>query len=279
MPITLAKDVVAEIIRCALNGRDYRDIVDVVSTNAVLNFFQEVGYAKLRENRITLDWYQNQLSNIDANDTGKHESSNTQLDIYRSSELDNEPLELIRSFEEEDTGFDISLKFGDVSIRLDLNESLVVINGLMAQRIGVWNAASKQVKCPLMETLCRLFEVESRFYDRALADDDSLREVDYYLLPPHRDRAKCEVKLMGRGNPESADVIHARDTDVFIASTLSDTNRRQLNDAGVFWTELQVSKGFLRFQKTLYELGIPHAARDSFSDADIESAIRQTLAL
>ena len=130
-----------------------------------------------------------------------------------------------------------------------------------------------------METLCRLFEVEPRYFTRALADDDSLREVDYYLLPPHGDRARCEVKLMGLGNPESADAIHARDTDVFVASTLSATNRQQLNDAGALWTELQVPNGFLRFQKTLDELGIPHTPRDEFSDGEIESAIRRTLAL
>ena len=130
-----------------------------------------------------------------------------------------------------------------------------------------------------METLCRLFAVESRYFTRALADDDSLREVDYYLLPPRRDRAKREVKLMGQGNPESADAIHARDTDVFVASTLSDTNRRQLDDAGVLWTELQVHNGFMRFQQTLGGLGIPYAPRENFSDAEIESAVRQALAL
>ena len=130
-----------------------------------------------------------------------------------------------------------------------------------------------------METLWRLFEVEQRYFTRALADDDSFREVDYFLIPTHGRRAKCEVKLMGQGNPEGADAIHARDTDVFVASTLSDTNKRQLDEAGVLWTELQVPNGFLRFQKTLDELGILHTPHDEFSDGEIENAIRQTLAL
>ena len=41
---------------------------------------------------------------------------------------------------------------------------------------------------------------------------ESLREVDFYLIgkKPEK-RYRCEVKLMGKGNPEGADVIHARD--------------------------------------------------------------------
>jgi hypothetical protein len=30
----------------------------------------------------------------------------------------------------------------------------------------------------------------------------------------------CEVKLTGKGNPESADVIIARDSNIFVADTL-----------------------------------------------------------
>ena len=279
MSITLTKDVVAGIIRRAVSGCDHSDIVDTISTNASRSFFQLIGYAKLKKNRITLDWYQTYLSKVYPEDADECESSDTRLAIYGISGLYNESFEIIRSLEDRDTDFDISFRFGDVSICLDMTESLVAINGLMAQRIGVWNAASKQVKAPLIETLCRLFEVEPRYFTRALADDDSIREVDYFLIPPHGNRAKCEVKLMGRGNPESADAIHARDTDVFVASTLSDTNKRQLDDARVLWTELQVYNGFLRFQRTLDELGIPYTPCDEFSDAEIESAIRRTLAL
>jgi len=112
-----------------------------------------------------------------------------------------------------------------------------------------------------------------------LYEDDSLREVDYYLFPPNSEPAKCEVKLMGSGNPESADAVFARGSKVFIASTLSSTNTAQLDQYGILWTELQTHNGFLRFQNTLNELAIPCLQLDREADHAnrIESAIRSTL--
>ena len=69
-------------------------------------------------------------------------------------------------------------------------------------RGGAWSAVGKQVEGPLM--VCRLFQVDERHFTRSITDDESLREVDYYLLPPSGERLKCEVKLIGKGNPESA---------------------------------------------------------------------------
>ena len=45
------------------------------------------------------------------------------------------------------------------------------------------------------------------------------RAIDFYLLNKGKEYL-CEVKLMGKGNPESADAIIARDTNVFVADTL-----------------------------------------------------------
>jgi hypothetical protein len=53
---------------------------------------------------------------------------------------------------------------------------------------------------------------------------------------------------------------------VFVASTLSDLNKRQLDDYGVHWTELQRRNGFVRFSKTLAVLGIPHRSLPSDED-------------
>ena len=132
-----------------------------------------------------------------------------------------------------------------------------------------------------METLCRLFDVPAGCFTRALAQDGSLREVDYYLLHPDGAQIRCEVKLMGRGNPEGADMTIARDSKVFVASTLSDTNTTQLDDLDILWTELQTRNGFLRFQQTLQELGIPHTPLPDKEDytAEIESAIQATFAV
>ena len=121
---------------------------------------------------------------------------------------------------------------------------------------------------------------DERHFTRSLADDGSLREVDFYLLPPDGSQAKCEVKLMGSGNPESADAVIARDSKVFVASTLSNTNTTQLDSLGVLWTELQTRNGFIRFQETLKHLNIPHSelpAKSNYTQ-DIERAIEATFA-
>ncbi|MCY3626564.1 MAG: hypothetical protein F4039_03890 [Gammaproteobacteria bacterium] len=64
---------------------------------------------------------------------------------------------------------------------------------------------------------------------------------------------------MGRGNPEGADSLYARDTNVFIAGTLSKTNIQQLDYEGREWVELRQPFGFLRFGDVLKRLQIPHS--------------------
>ncbi len=59
-----------------------------------------------------------------------------------------------------------------------------------------------------------------------------------------KNQHKCEVKLMGRGNPESADAVIAKDSKVFVADKLSDTNKKQLNSREVEWVELRSTGGF-----------------------------------
>ena len=301
MAITLRTDAVAEVIRRVLAGRDHRDVVvdsiDAVFLSDAFDFFEQVVYAKIRKAHITTDWYREHFldDGLDKQEIAmngglnmktignKRQSTRKQIVIEEAKNHYDKFLDLVDSLSDDKFNIDLSLTLGDATVRLDLNESLVVINALAVRRAairgGAWSSAGKQVEAPLMETLCRMFQVEPRYFTRALDDDDSLREVDYFLIPPHRSQAKCEVKLMGRGNPESADAIHARDTDVFVASTLSDTNKQQLDTAGVLWTELQVENGFLRFQETLDELDIPYTPRNEFSDSEIESAIRDTLAL
>ena len=109
-----------------------------------------------------------------------------------------------------------------------------------------------------MEILCQIHDVASSQYRREAIDDESLREVDFYLVSSTQGEARCEVKLMGKGNPESADAVVARGSKVFVASTLSALNKKQLDQRGVLWTELQTPNGFVRFGKTLTELEIDH---------------------
>ena len=78
---------------------------------------------------------------------------------------------------------------------------------------------------------------------------------------------KCEVKLMGKRNPEVADAVIARGSDVFVADKLSDTNKAQLNSLGVEWVELRDTNGFRKFGTVLQKLEIPFT-NNKFDDID-----------
>ena len=113
-----------------------------------------------------------------------------------------------------------------------------------------------------MQTLCKLYGVSHSNYLLKLKSKkkkvkfDFEREIDFYLVDDSRNY-KCEVKLMGIGNPESADAVIARASEVFIADKLSETNINQLNSLNVNWVELRRENGYKRFRTVLESLNIP----------------------
>lgn len=74
---------------------------------------------------------------------------------------------------------------------------------------------------------------------------------------------------MGKGNPESADAVIARDSKVFIADKLSTTNKLQLDSRDVYWVELRDTDGYKRFRKVLEDLQIPHKNYSGNVDQDL----------
>ena len=122
-----------------------------------------------------------------------------------------------------------------------------------------------------MLTLCKLYGVASENYKiRVIGKSEETfeREIDFYLSANNEDY-KCEVKLMGKGNPESADAVIARDSKVFIADKLSHTNKAQLDSLQVCWVELRDTNGFRRFKNVLETLSIPHRDYDGNIETDI----------
>ena len=98
-----------------------------------------------------------------------------------------------------------------------------------------------------------------------------MREVDFYLLNGNK-QYRCEVKLMGKGNPESADAVIARDSSIFVADKLSEQNKTQLERLNVEWIELRSEDGFRKFKKVLETLGIPH---DNIPSDDLDYEIEK----
>ena len=86
----------------------------------------------------------------------------------------------------------------------------------------------------------------------------SVREVDNYLVGSEENKLyRCEVKLMGKGNPESADSVFSRESNVFIADKLGPTNKNQLNDWGIEWIEMRQKDGYKKLYEVLKIFNIP----------------------
>jgi len=180
-------------------------------------------------------------------------------------------------------------------LQLNINESLLVINTLAVKRSalrgGLWSTAGKRVEKPLMLTLCKLYRVADENYAVKLkgkakkvkapvdvdTDIDFEREIDFYLVDEQQ-QYKCEVKLMSKGNPESADAVIARGSKVFVANKLSDTNKKQLNSLGVEWVELRSDDGYKRFARVLRKLKIPHRDFEGNIDKKLNEIFGEILA-
>lgn len=290
---TLTQLTVQKIVRRLLRGEDYRiEVVALINAEFleyVLDFFNRVVKAKMRNATITADWYRAEFldPNLPANEIAIHSGLNqkTIANMYNSARKEvvieaafehyQRLYETINELIEQGEGIDFSLtiKLNRVSVELSMNESLIVINTLAVKRAqlrgGAWSTAGKQVEKTLMRVLCKLYNVPDQNYAESGLSREQ-RELDFSLIDPHGRRYACEVKLMGKGNPESADATIARDTDVFIADKLSDLNKQQLTSRGIQWVELRSPNGYQKFQAVLEALNIPHQPFSGSLDEKLE---------
>ncbi len=286
--------VIQKIIRRLLKGQDYRiEVVTLINAEFLqyaIDFFQRVVEAKMRSQTVTTDWYKEEFLNpsLPSDDliinsglnrktiSNMYNSTRREIVLEATEQHYQQLYETINSLVQHGSEVDISLtiKFRGVSVDLTINESLIVINTLAVKRAelrgGAWSTAGKQVEKALMLTLCVLYQIPRRNYE-LVGNTPEQREVDFYLVDPAGDKYHCEVKLMGKGNPESADVTMARDTKILIADKLSDLNKRQLTGRGVRWVELRSEGGYQRFATILQELGIPHSAFSEDLDVRLDA--------
>ncbi len=248
--LTLADSVTRRIIERLLRGEDYRiEIITLINAKFLqyaVDFFKRIVEAKLRNEAVTADWYRAEFldPSLPSDELIIHSGLNkkTISNMYNSARREivleatashyERLYEVINSLVEQgDDSVDITLtiKFRGVSVDLNVNESLIVINVLAVKRAelrgGAWSTAGKQVEKVLMQVLCRLYSVPHQHYTLA-GLSGSKREVDFFLIGRNGNKYLCEVKLMGKGNPESADAIYARDTNVFVADKLSDLEQK-----------------------------------------------------
>ncbi len=211
-----------------------------------------------------------------------YNSANKQVVIDASNEHYDTLYNAISDLIQNQTEIDLTLtiKFRQVSIELNINESLLVINTLAVKRAalrgGLWSTAGKKVEKPLMLTLCKLYQVAEENYGvtlkgtkRKIDETTFEREIDFYLIESSN-QYKCEVKLMGKGNPEGADAVIARESRVFVADKLSDMNKKQLESLKVCWVELRSKNGFQKFAEVLETLKISHGEMLEVSEENLE---------
>jgi hypothetical protein len=302
--MTLKEHVIKEIVKRVIKSQDYRiEIVNLINAEFLqfaVDFFKRIVTAKLNSETITIDWYKDTFMNekLPSEEIAINSGLNkkTISNMYRSAtkqiviEASNEHFEsLYNSIQalvesEQDVDLILTIKFQGVSVDLNVSESLIVINTLAVKRAalrgGLWSTAGKRAEKIIMLTLCKLFQVSPQYYNaehfvrNKMLDVD--REIDFYLKHNNIEY-KCEVKLMGQGNPESADAIIARNSCLFVADTLSDQNKKQCDQLGICWVACRDKNGYRRFKKALDKFGIPNKDYNGNLDADLDNILNSLL--
>ena len=302
--MTVKDHVVKNIVTRVIKSQDYRiEVVNLLNAEFLqftIDFFKKVVEAKLASKDITMDWYKNAFlsDKLSSEEICINSGLNkkTISNMYRSAtkqiviDASNEHFESLYSSiqalveNEDDIDLTLTIKFKGVSVDLNVSESLIVINTLAVKRAairgGLWSTAGKRAEKYLMLTLCRLYKVSPENYNaehfvknRELDVD---REIDFYLKNNGKE-FKCEVKLMGQGNPESADAIIARDSNVFVADTLSQQNKNQCDQLGVSWVACRDTEGYKRFKLALEKFGIPYTDYNGNLDEDLPKILDELL--
>jgi len=305
--MTLTDKVAKDIIRRLLSGEDYRieviTLIDAEFLQYVVGFFKNIIDAKLKNVKITADWYKQEfLSRHLSSDeiainsglnkktiSNMYNTTKREVVILAANDHYDELYNTIKALVDDETGLNVvlTIKFNGVSVDLDVSETLIVINTIAVKRAALrgalWSTAGKRVEKPLMQTLCKLYGVPERNYRLIIDGIDKTeaklqrfeREIDFFLVSADRSY-KCEVKLMGKGNPESADAVIARASKVFVADKLSDTNKRQLDSLDVEWVELRGEDGYKKFGDVLSNLGIPHTRDGRFSTSELDRILAES---
>lgn len=246
------------VIRNLFAGNEFRQGVESLSENQISECIAEnlrsAVVAKLDGMSIDLSWY---IASLSA-------SVSSPVLNERNNELRVNAMNFVKqlsdaAYEPEDS-ISISMGFRHVTIDLTFDECLFIINSLAVHNVEVYQEGlrmiSRNISWLLLLTLCKLFRVPEWNY-RYGTHGNGLHSNFFYLFDNHDKHCQCEVKLMGQGNPESADAVIARDTHVFVADKLSDLNKQQLDNRGIQWVELRSENGYRRFYAVLRELGVP----------------------
>ncbi|EIR8269793.1 CfrBI family restriction endonuclease [Campylobacter upsaliensis] len=280
--------IIQSVVAKLLQGDDYREeVINAINLEFLdfaLDFFKAILEAKMQDYALNLEWYKTHFinnANIKPDETTIYAGINkkTISNIYGSATKEvvlnvaNANIDYLESLltslgdSSDNIGITLKITYKNIAVELNLSESLLVINALATKKIalrgGAWSSIGKRVEKPLMLTLCEKCGVKQEFINAEVfsknKDLDFDREVDFKLYNVDKSKEyRVEVKLMGKGNPESADAVIARDSHIFIADTLSEQNKKQLKALGIEFLELKNNaRILLDFADILERLQIP----------------------
>lgn len=301
--MTLTSEITKTIVSKVIQSEDYRiEIVNEINAKFLqfaIGFFKSVVDAKINSQDVTIEWYRKHFltESLPSDEICINAGINrkTIKNMYNSERRE---ILLDASFQhfdtlyrdiqllcekEPDVDLTLTLKFKGVSVDLNISESMIVINTLAVKRAairgGAWSTAGKRAEKYIMLALCKLFQVKEKYYNaKHFVRDHSKdvdREIDFYLNNDAGQTFRCEVKLMGQGNPESADVIIARETKLFVADKMSEQNKKQCEANNCFWIELHAEEGYKRFAQALDMFHIPYTQYDKNIADDIDIILEE----
>lgn len=302
----LSPDGLRHVIRCLIHdGESHRKaIFEEINREFIhhaVEFFTQVAHAKLQGEDLAIaeDWYEQQMlqsARYSKNEIAVHAgipmktieniheatNANVVLDAsLRNHRALRQTIDQILAAGDRPS-ITLTIKLRGVGVDLSLEESLIVINSLAVKREqirgGMWSSAGKQAEGPLMAALCLLHQVDRRFW-RLAEPNEFPHQIDFVLMS-HGKQYLCEVKLMGKGNPESAKAAHAHDASLLVADRLSDQAKQSLAKNNIEWVELAQPNGYQRFGPVLDHFNIERAQTADLDALDeiIEQAIEYTTA-
>jgi len=268
---------ISEVIRRLILNKNHRLVIEARITkiffikfqeflkqcNEFKTSFQESWIDKALDNEVVSTEFLQILGGL-ANKSIENMYGSAKREIVK--EVTKENIKVLRSIfnEKENKISEINIKLGKKKIVFNAFEA-----NLLAKNIGIlygkvrggnWSALGKNVETPLMLTLCKIFSIPKKNFsikDYNHLSSETNREVDFYLLNNDKKSFKCEVKLMGRGNPESGDSVFARDTKIFIADKLSNKLKKQLESENIYYIELDTVGGYKYFSAILKKTEVP----------------------
>jgi hypothetical protein len=155
----------------------------------------------------------------------------------------------------------INIPFFDEKIVIDgieLNENeskiyeVVLTNAKRNISGGTYSCIGKQVEKAFCKKLCDIIGIK-KYEERNIS---STREIDFVIFNKEDKKINIEMKLSGKGNPESADAAFSRDTNILIIDFLSPLMKNELLKKGICFVELSNNNIINDFMNVCRKLNI-----------------------